>query len=70
MILMLLAAMAFLVTKFYMMYRAERVLRKEAQTEGNELKQLSGETVTGGTTVVDRPLRGKWGFGKRDSWEK
>lgn len=69
-ILVLVAAMSFFVRKFYMKYRAERVLREQAQTEGNELKQMNGETMMGGTTVVDRPSRSKWGLRRKESWEK
>ena len=61
--------MVFLVRKFYMMYRAERVLRKQAQTEGNELRKMNGEVVVGGTTVVDRPAKALWGLKRKDSWE-
>ena len=35
----LLIAMFFLVRRFYRMYRQERVLRKQLQTEGMELKE-------------------------------
>ena len=35
----LLIAMFFLVRRFYRMYRQERVLRKQMQTEGVELKE-------------------------------
>ena len=37
--LALLIAMFFLVRRFYRMYRQERVLRKQLQTEGVELKE-------------------------------
>ena len=38
-IVVLVAVMWFLIRRFYRMYRAERVLRKQVQTEGTELKQ-------------------------------
>ena len=39
-ILFLLALMWFLVRRFYKMYRAERVLRKQVQTEGTEMPAM------------------------------
>ena len=69
-VLILVPAMLFFIRKFYLMYRAERVLRKQAQTEGNELKQMNGEHVVGGTNVVDRPPRSKWGFRRKEAWER
>ncbi|KAF6238608.1 hypothetical protein HO173_003114 [Letharia columbiana] len=41
--LALLLAMFFLVRRFYRMYRQERVLRKQIQTEGVELKQAGAK---------------------------
>lgn len=41
--LALLLAMFFLVRRFYRMYRQERVLRKQMQTEGVELKQAGAK---------------------------
>lgn len=67
------------------MHRAERVLRKQVQTEGNELKTISGNeaTVVGkqpeatgpigaavGQRVMDKPMKGLWGLGRKESWEK
>lgn len=69
-ILILVGSIVFLVRRFYMMYRAERLLRTQAQAEINELKETSGQTVVGGTTVVERPSKGKWGFKRKESWEK
>lgn len=42
-ILFLLALMWFLVRRFYKMYRAERVLRKQLQTEGTEMPAMGKE---------------------------
>ena len=39
-ILILLALMWFLVRRFYKMYRAERVMRKQMQTEGTEMPSM------------------------------
>ena len=41
-IVILLGVMYFLTRRFYRMYRAERVLRKQVQTEGTELRQGAG----------------------------
>ena len=39
-ILFLIALMGFLVRRFYRMYRAERVMRKQMQTEGTEMPAM------------------------------
>lgn len=41
-IVFLLAMMYWLVRRFYKMYRAERVLRKQLQTEGAEMPAMTG----------------------------
>lgn len=51
----LLIAMFFLVRRFYRMYRQERVLRKQLQTEGVEL----GESKHGGAEYLER--EDEWG---------
>ncbi len=51
-ILVLLALMWFLVRRFYKMYRAERVLRKQLQTEGTEMPETMMARNGGETFVV------------------
>ena len=51
-ILMLIALMGFLVRRFYKMYRAERVMRKQLQTEGTELPPMKMAVNEGETHVV------------------
>lgn len=55
--LALLVVMFFLVRRFYKMYRGERVLRKQTQTEGIELRGSKGAGGVGG------------GGEKKDEWE-
>ena len=69
-ILVLLAAMVFLVRKFHKLYKAEEMLRKQAQIETKELKEAYGQNPRAGTTVVDRPSKGMWGFTRKEAWEK
>lgn len=51
-ILFLLALMGFLVRRFYKMYRAERVLRKQLQTEGTEMPEMRMKVNEEETHVV------------------
>ncbi|KAL9126643.1 MAG: hypothetical protein Q9175_007884, partial [Cornicularia normoerica] len=51
-ILFLLALLSLLVRRFYRMYRAERVLRKQLQTEGTEIPNMRMAVNEGGTHVV------------------
>ena len=51
-ILFLLALMCFLVRRFYKMYRAERVMRKQIQTEGTELPSKKVAVSEGEMHVV------------------
>lgn len=51
-VLLLLALMGFLVRRFYRMYRAERVLRKQLQTEGTEMPETRMAVSEGETHVV------------------
>ena len=44
--------MWFLVIRFYKMYRAERVLRKQIQTEGTEMPAMRMAVNEGETHVV------------------
>ena len=56
----LVAVMWFLIRRFYRMYRAERVLRKQVQTEGTELKQGVRNTNLGGEHVGDVKDKEEW----------
>ena len=49
---MLIALMCFLVRRFYKMYRAERVMRKQMHTEGTELPPMKMAVNEGETHVV------------------
>ena len=51
-ILFLLALLWLLVRRFYKMYRAERVLRKQLQTEGTEMPNMRMAVNEEGTHVV------------------
>lgn len=51
-ILFLLALMGFLVRRFYKIYRAERVLRKQLQTEGTEMPEMRMKVNEEETHVV------------------
>lgn len=51
-ILFLIALMWFLVRRFYKMYRAERVLRKQMRTEGTELPPMRMAVNEGETHVI------------------
>ena len=69
-ILFLVATTVFLVRRFFRMYKAEEMLRRHAQIETNELKEMNGQNGMVGTTVIDRPSKGNWGFTRKESWEK
>ena len=58
--LALLVVMFVLVRRFYRMYRAERVLRKQTQTEGVELKE-------GGAGRGDA-REDEWGLRHKEQW--
>ena len=51
-ILFLIALMWYLVRRFYKMYRAERVMRKQMQTEGTEMPSMRMPVNEGETHVV------------------
>lgn len=59
-IIVLVAVMWFLIRRFYRMYRAERVLRKQVQTEGTELKQGVRNANLGGEHVGDVKNKEEW----------
>ena len=51
-ILILIVLMWFLVRRFYKMYRAERVMRKQMHTEGTEMPSMRMGVNERGTHVV------------------